>query len=223
MILCIDTSMEHASVGLAREGRLLVSRENADQKDHASWIHPAVREMMEELRMEWSGLEAVAVSAGPGSYTGLRVGMATAKGICFSMEIPLITESTLLLMADDVRAKAKSLEATMICPLIDARRMEVFMGLYDLEIREILAAQAAILEPGFLQEILFDHKVMFTGSGVPKWKELASSPNALFGVHGQLAKSLAAAAYLKYQQGQFTDLIHSEPAYIKEFYTHTKK
>lgn len=215
--------MDLASIAMAKGDQVIALRENPVQKDHASWIHPAVRDLMDDLKMPWTELKAVAVSAGPGSYTGLRVGMATAKGICFSLGLPLITESTLLLLALDVRHIAATVGASLICPMIDARREEVFMAVYDRELKQIWPPRAAILEPRFMEELLDQHRILFTGSGSVKWKANTAHGNALFSGHGPLAPALAGAASSKYTRAEFTDLSHSEPVYIKEFYTHTKK
>ncbi|MFI5194959.1 MAG: tRNA (adenosine(37)-N6)-threonylcarbamoyltransferase complex dimerization subunit type 1 TsaB, partial [Chitinophagales bacterium] len=136
MLLLINTATEQASVALAEGGKVLFLEENPSPKQHAAWLHPAIRRMLASAKINAEHLQAVSVSAGPGSYTGLRVGMAAAKGLCFALKIPLITVGTLQLMADAMVAQAKEKKA-LICPMIDARRQEVFTALYSAEMEEI--------------------------------------------------------------------------------------
>jgi tRNA threonylcarbamoyl adenosine modification protein YeaZ len=130
MILLIDTSQETGIVALAKEGRVMFSEENKIAKEHAMWLHVATGRLLAEAKITMRELEAVAVVAGPGSYTGLRVGMAAAKGFCYALKIPLITQNTLRVMAESMRSFAEEKNA-MICPMIDARRDEVFTALYQ--------------------------------------------------------------------------------------------
>ncbi len=137
MILLIDTAQETATAALAEAGRVLFSEENINAKDAAAWLHPAIGRLMEQAGKTVRELEAVAVVAGPGSYTGLRVGMAAAKGLCYALKIPLITRNTLQVMAASMRPVAREKKA-LICPMIDARRDEVFTALYGTDMQEIL-------------------------------------------------------------------------------------
>ena len=130
MILLIDTAQETGSVALAKDGTILFSEENKIAKEHASWLHMAIARILEKAKATVRDLEAVAVIAGPGSYTGLRVGMAAAKGFCYALKIPLITQNTLRVMAESMRSEALE-KSARICPLIDARRDEVFTALYQ--------------------------------------------------------------------------------------------
>ncbi|HSZ33707.1 MAG TPA: tRNA (adenosine(37)-N6)-threonylcarbamoyltransferase complex dimerization subunit type 1 TsaB, partial [Puia sp.] len=129
MILLIDTSQETGMVALSKEGKVLFSEENKIAKEHAVWLHTAVKRIIGEAKITLQELEAIAVIAGPGSYTGLRVGMAAAKGFCYALKVPLITQNTLLVMAESIRSSAEEKRA-MICPMIDARRDEVFTAMY---------------------------------------------------------------------------------------------
>jgi tRNA threonylcarbamoyladenosine biosynthesis protein TsaB len=131
MILLIDTSQETGIVALSKAGEVLFSEENKIQKEHATWLHPAVKRLIAGAKISLRDLEAVAVIAGPGSYTGLRVGMAAAKGFCYGLKIPLITQNTLRVMAESMLSFAAE-KAALICPMIDARREEVFTALYQL-------------------------------------------------------------------------------------------
>ena len=132
MILLIDTSQETGTVALSKEELVLFSEENKIAKEHATWLHVAVKRLLENAEKSVRDLEAVAVIAGPGSYTGLRVGMAAAKGFCYALKIPLITQNTLRVMAESKRESAEE-KGAMICPMIDARRDEVFTALYQSE------------------------------------------------------------------------------------------
>ena len=140
LILNIDTSTEKASICIASNGVSTALLENAQQKEHAGWIHPAIEELLEQTKYTLHDLEAIAVTAGPGSYTGLRVGMATAKGLCYALNIPLITENTLRAMALASRQAYDgkiNLENILFCPMIDARRMEVFTALFNPALEEV--------------------------------------------------------------------------------------
>ena len=237
MLLLIDTSTPTAFVALSRGGRILFSEENAQAKEHASWLHPAIRRLLEQAGAGMDGqadmgsreqaglgmkaLQAVAISAGPGSYTGLRVGMAAAKGICYALKIPLITVNTLQLMAEAMTPLAKERNA-LICPMIDARREEVFTAVYAADMKEIQAPQALILEKTSFEEILRENPVLFSGSGSEKWKMLTSSKNAFFAAQIDVKESLAIISAHCFAEEKWTELINSEPIYLKEFYTHSK-
>ena len=195
--------------------------------DHAAWIQVAIRELLAETEFRLAHISAIAVNAGPGSYTGLRVGMATAKGMCYALGIPLITESTLWLIAQRVK-KEIALESVyafpvLICPMIDARRMEVFTTLYDLDLNEKTAPAAIVLEPDSFTEQLQDHVIMFSGNGSKKWQNLCLHPNAVFAEVTQDVADLAGSAFRKFENGIFSDLAYAEPAYLKGVYTGKSK
>src|SRR6186713_64350 len=145
LILNIDTATEQGGICLAKEGKPLALATNKEPKDHAGWLHPAIEKLMRETGHRMKDLQAVAITAGPGSYTGLRVGMAAAKGFCYALDIPLITESTLKVMA--FAAREQSSPTGLLCPMIDARRMEVFTALYSTDLVEIMPATAMVIEP----------------------------------------------------------------------------
>ncbi len=223
LILNIDTSTEIASISLTKDGSSLQIIKNEEQKDHAKWLHPAIEQMVSDAGYQIKNLDAVAVASGPGSYTGLRVGMAAAKGLCYALDIPLITENTLKLMAFSVQQQAQQ-SALLICPMIDARRLEVFTAVYNHQLEALMAPAALILDGGSFQDFLIDSKTLFLGSGTKKWKPMiANNPNALFTENPPLAASLGKIAQNKYVSGSFADLVYSEPIYIKEFFTHEKK
>jgi tRNA threonylcarbamoyladenosine biosynthesis protein TsaB len=221
LILNIDTATEKGEICLAREGKPLAIATNNEQKDHASWLHSAIEKMMQETGCKMKDLQAVAITAGPGSYTGLRVGMAAAKGFCYALDIPLITESTLKVMAFAAREQTSA--EGLLCPMIDARRMEVFTALYSTDLVEIMPATAMVIEPFSFSSWLDTSKVSFFGGGSYKCKPIISAPSAAFIEINYHLGHLGILSFLRYLQREFTGLAYSEPAYTKEYYTHTRK
>jgi tRNA threonylcarbamoyladenosine biosynthesis protein TsaB len=229
MILNIDTATDVASVSLSRDGSVLGTLENDSQKDHASWIQVAINALLQKEGYTLQQLQAVAVTAGPGSYTGLRVGMATAKGLCFALQIPLITINTLQAMAnaaiDQWAAKVAHMQSPLyFCPMIDARRMEVFTAVYDMSLQEVIAPKAMILDELSFKEELNNRSLICFGNGSIKWKNVSRYPNVLFiDEKIDIAKSLAKLASHLHLSQNFANLAYAEPVYLKEFYTYTKK
>ena len=221
LILCIDTAMAKASICLSKDGVVLSILENAEQKEHAAWLHQAVQEIMQNTGHRMADLQAVAVTAGPGSYTGLRVGMAAAKGFCYALNIPLIAEDTLKVMA--FAAREQVTETNLLCPMIDARRMEVFTALYGHDMTPLLPSTAMVIDENSFSTWLLDNKVSFFGEGADKCKPIITAPSAHFVTVNYHAGYLGFIAFLRYLQGEFTGIAYSEPAYTKEFHTHTRK
>jgi tRNA threonylcarbamoyladenosine biosynthesis protein TsaB len=218
LILLIDTALETARIGIARNGELMAQRENLQQLDHAAWLHPAIREMMEEKGLTTSQLHAVGISEGPGSYTGLRVGMAAAKGICYAENIPLIGVSTLQILAAGARDESDNL----IIALIDARREEVFAGVYDKSLNNILPDQAMIPEPGSFQHLSNHYPIALTGNGAEKTISKLGTKDFFLINSKHPLKHLAIITYKKFINKSFSDLAYHEPAYLKEFYSTAK-
>ena len=215
LILNIDTAVETASVCLAKNGQAVSLLLNEKQKDHAQWLHPAIKELMENESMELQQLDAVAITEGPGSYTGLRIGMAAAKGICYALNKPLITLNTLLVMAN----AAKNHTTGLLCPMIDARRMEVFTAIYSPELEMIKQPVAMVLDERSFKEELEKNKVFFFGNGSIKFQKKTYHPNAVFGNITMDASAMAELTEIKFSKGYFANLAYSEPLYLKEFYT----
>lgn len=215
ILLHIDTAVETASVCLAREQELLQLATNSHQKDHASWLHPAIQQVMADADVKLAGLEAIAITIGPGSYTGLRVGLAAAKGLCFGLRIPLIAISTLEMMAQATRDEAGDL----LCPVIDARRMEVFMGVYNKHIEPVVQPSAVILEAGCFDTLLRSNRVVFSGNGSLKARRLIRHPNAFFSDRTATAADLVPLAEERFREKKFADIAYTEPLYLKEFYS----
>lgn len=229
LILNIDTATELASICLAKDGEVIRMLTNADQKGHAAWIQKAISDVMKESGYAMSDLAAVAVTQGPGSYTGLRVGLATAKGLCYALNIPLIAENTLLVMAYAAKEKwladpkNASQQQPLLCPMIDARRMEVFTALYNFDLNIVMTPNVLILDEFSFKKELNNFVILFSGNGYGKWKHVALHTNARFDSEMHfLAPFLCKLAAVRFSKQQFTDLVYSEPVYLKEFYTYTK-
>ena len=215
IILNIDTAIETSSVCLAKNEKSLGIKINPSQKDSASWLHVAINELMQEQKISMNKLGAVAVSAGPGSYTGLRVGMASAKGLCYALQKPLIAVNTLQMMAWAAQKEA----VDFLCPMIDARRMEVFTAVFDKQLNLILPAGNIILNESSFQNILQQHSIIFFGNGSNKLEQLIHQPNAVFKKIEATAQSMIHLSWKKYEQQDFAGLAYTEPFYGKNFYS----
>jgi len=222
LILNIDTATETASICLAKNGETLALMHNKDQQDHASWLHTTIEQMMQDANYEMKDLNAVAVSAGPGSYTGLRVGMAAAKGFCYALNIPLIMENTLFIMAFAAAQQVEN-KSSLLCPMIDARRIEVFTALYNSDLEERFPATAMILDEQSFSDFFSNKTIIFFGSGAKKWQQLTQNSNAFFLNTNADASHLAILSYKKFIKKEFTDIIYCEPIYLKEFYARVNK
>jgi tRNA threonylcarbamoyladenosine biosynthesis protein TsaB len=225
LFLTIDTSTETASACVAEAGKILSIAVNGDQKDHASWLHIAIGKLMKDCGKDLSELNALAVSAGPGSYTGLRVGMATAKGLCYALGIPLIVESSLKMMSYAALRSINSMQQqkpVLLCPMIDARRMEVFTAVYRDDLSELHEPTALIIDEHSYSRTLEMGKTVFFGNGAAKWKQLCRHPNAHFMDINFNAGDLIFFAEEKFKISAFADLAYVEPLYVKEFHTLSK-
>src|SRR5690606_11843283 len=168
-------------------------------------------ELLNEAGVQTDDIDGIGVNAGPGSYTGLRVGMATAKGLCYALGVPLITISSLNLIAAGVRRTMQEAETAvalplLICPMIDARRMEVFTALYTAELEEKMAPLAILLEPDTFTAELDTHTVVFCGNGSEKFKPVCQHPNAVFRSPLYSSGDLATAGWTKFAKAEFSDL-----------------
>lgn len=220
-ILNIDTSGTAASVSIGSGGELIGLKENTAQSEHASFLQPAIKELLSDLQMNINDIDAVAVVNGPGSYTGLRVGLASAKGICYALNKPLITVGTLPLMAFSALEYVDPAEKSsiLLCPMIDARRQEVFTAVYNSNLELILPPQAHILFNDSFVATLLQKKMLFFGNGAAKFASMTQHANALFaGVYSNSA-GLCRFSNASFLSKDFTPLAYSEPLYIKEFYS----
>jgi tRNA threonylcarbamoyladenosine biosynthesis protein TsaB len=214
LILHIDTAVQASSICLADGEEILGVLISPSEKESASWLHVAIKGLMEQTDRKLQHLNAIAISAGPGSYTGLRVGMATAKGLCYALSIPLISINTLQMMA----ASVSNPQTKFLCPMIDARRMEVFTALYDQALNEIMPSTPLILEETSFQEWLPENNISFFGNGSTKAKFVIKHPNAFFIVSTATAASMVKLAAKKFDQNQVSNLTYKEPFYGKDLH-----
>ena len=214
-ILCIETATTNCSVALGEAGKLIALKEdNSDQYSHAEKLHVFIDELLAENKLKPRDLAAVAVSKGPGSYTGLRIGVSAAKGLCFALDIPMISIPTLLSLAHQVSQE----EGDFIIPLLDARRMEVYSAGFSSEKSILFPTRAEILDSSSFVEYLEKGKVSFIGNGVNKFKEICDHPNANM-IFDKLpsAAEMVSLAEDKFQKKEFEDVAYFEPFYLKDF------
>ena len=218
--LCIETSRQIASVALINDGVCIREELSAQQKEHASFLQSAIKNMIQYSGFSLTDLDAVSVSIGPGSYTGLRVGLASAKGICFAIQKPLITLNTLKLMAYAAREQLVNsrTQYKYLAPMIDARRNEVFTAVYDFELHHIIPPQPLVLDEYAFNEVYNEH-ICFFGDGSIKWKPQCKIPNALFTDIQITASKMCDLTEQAFDQKQFSALSSTVPFYGKEFYT----
>lgn len=205
------------SVALSKNGELVVLKETNKGMSHSTKLSLFVEQALQEAKITVKDLSAVAVSAGPGSYTGLRIGVSTAKGICFGSDLPLISVSTLQAIANAGAKQVESKEA-LICPMLDARRMEVYSAIYDVKNRVKSKDEAVVVENDSYQNLLEKTEVYFCGNGAPKTKEILTHHNAKFidGVETS-AENMVSISWNKFQNKEFEDLAYYEPFYLKSF------
>jgi tRNA threonylcarbamoyladenosine biosynthesis protein TsaB len=258
LVLHIETATNVCSVALAGDRQLLSLRESTFKNSHAAVITQFIDEVTKSSNLELSSIDAIAVSKGPGSYTGLRIGVATAKGLCYALDKPLIAIPTLQAMASGLRPQASGLRPqasgiwpqasgirrlasgiresvvssqqsavgsqqsavkVLFCPMIDARRMEVYYALYDLNGNEIRETRAEIIDENSFSDLLVDHMIIFGGDGSQKCREfLKSQENAVFIDDFEAsAQFMIGLAEEKFQRKEFEDLAYFEPYYLKDF------
>lgn len=224
VMLLIETATPVCSVALSNGLQLLALKESREENIHSSQINIFIREACEEAGLSLDQLDAIAVSKGPGSYTGLRIGVSTAKGLCYALDKPLVSIPTLHSMASGARAHLleteKSFDAlTLLCPMIDARRMEVYTAIYSNDLKEITATSARIIDEQSFSGLLKDHRIYFFGNGASKCLDVfTSQENACFlddfEVSSEYMITLAEQAFLN---REFEDVAYFEPYYLKDF------
>ena len=215
LILLIETATKSCSVSLSSENKIIACKEEVNnQYSHAEKLTIFITELFKTQDFSIKDLDAIAVSKGPGSYTGLRIGISTAKGLCYALDIPLISVSTLKAMAFRMAQKE---ESDLYCPMIDARRMEVYNAFYDNTNKEIRGIQADIIEAHSYQKEL-DKKVLFFGDGAQKCKQIIQHPNAKFlDDIFPSSKDMLEIANEKFSEKNFEDVAYFEPFYLKDF------
>lgn len=224
LILQIDTATEHASICLSNQGIPIHSMTSANQKNHGSFLQPAIQSIMKTAGLSLSNIDAIAVTEGPGSYTGLRVGLASAKGLCYALEKPLIKINTLQLIALSAinEQGANAVEAWFV-PMIDARRMEVFTAIYDGLLNTVESPSAKILDGTSFQSMLSYKSLIFCGSGAKKFNDICQHSNAHFPMVQHQASDMSTLAFKALEEKRFADLAYCEPFYLKSFYSPPSK
>lgn len=216
LILSIETSTTVCSVALTQNDSVVAEKKLLEDKSHASHLTILIQEILSQSGKQMADIKAVAIAEGPGSYTGLRIGVSTAKGLCYALGVPLIGVSTLKAMALELNQSNEN--GALLCPMIDARRMEVYTALYNSFLEELLPPCPMILNESSFHETLTSSKVLFFGNGSEKFKEVVKSPNALF--LKEITPSAWAVGLLaakKFNNNQVEDLAYFEPSYLKEF------
>jgi len=223
LLLNIDTATEHASVCLSNESGVLLLKESQDQKNHGAFLQPAIQQILLETGIDLQAVDAISVTEGPGSYTGLRVGLASAKGLCYALQKPLIAINTLKVMALAAINQEPYSSNTLFCPMIDARRMEVFTAMYDMHLHQIEAPNAKILDSTSFETIISQQPMVFSGSGSIKMQAILSNSNAFFSSVQHTAAHLSILAHQSFKEVNFVDLAYFEPFYLKAFYSPAAK
>jgi len=229
--LCIDTATAVCSVVLTQNDKVLSIKESSEEKEHASFLGIFIEQVLKEGAISANQLDAVAVSKGPGSYTGLRIGVSTAKGLCYGADVPLISVETLQIMSNGMCREALknfntdfSADSAIFCPMIDARRMEVYTALFDFNNQRINETSAMIVRKDSFNSIFQNAQVVFAGNGADKCRPLLKHKNALF-----LDNFNHSASYMidivqqAYHQSKFENLAYFEPYYLKDFIVTTPK
>lgn len=219
LILNIESATSLCSVALARDGKTISQRETMQEKSHAGSLTVFIEEILNEQGIAVSDLDAIAIGKGPGSYTGLRIGVSVAKGLCYGSGIPLIAVGTLNILIARALLVSSFINNTMLlCPMIDARRMEVYCCLADYKGNELKAVSASVIDNTSFREYLSKQKVAFFGSGMEKCRNELHHPNSVFiqGIDPH-ASSLAILSELNYHNRLFEDVAYFEPFYLKDF------
>lgn len=219
LILNIDSSLQNASVSIAENGEILSYLTNAFQKDHAAFLHTAIKKLLVLNNLQPTDLDGIACTIGPGSYTGLRVGLAAAKGFAYSLNIPLISVGTLNAMARTAILKQINAKDFLYCPLIDARRMEVYTALYNVDQDELTVPHALVLEVSSFGKELDLNKIIFFGSGAEKWQKICRHRNAFFIPTPEIFYAVNLIGHEKFISKRFDDNSLTIPLYTKDFFT----
>ncbi|MGB0881673.1 MAG: tRNA (adenosine(37)-N6)-threonylcarbamoyltransferase complex dimerization subunit type 1 TsaB [Vicingaceae bacterium] len=220
IILGIETSTKICSVAVSDGEKLLALKEEGGAYSHSEKLTVFIQEVLDKAKIDLASIDAVAVSKGPGSYTGLRIGVSVAKGLCYALNKPLIAVDTLQAMA-----KNPALSADLFCPMIDARRMEVYTALYDSNNKAVVPISAKIIDENSFSDELAKHRIVFFGDGAEKCAAvLDTNSNAIFSEQGlPSAVFVNQIALEKFNQKQFEDVAYFEPYYLKDFVGTTPK
>lgn len=219
LILNIETATKNCSVSLSNNGNLITYREIAEQGySHAEKLHVFIEEVLLEANIQFGDLKAVAVSQGPGSYTGLRIGVSAVKGLCYALNIPMIALDTLSVLAHQIQIKEG-----LIIPMIDARRMEVYSAVFDSQYQKIIETQAEIITEESFNA--YDETIYFLGDSATKCKEVLKQSNHIFmeDIVYPSSKDMARLGFEKFNENDFVDVAYFEPLYLKDFVATTPK
>ena len=226
-ILYLETATKVCSVAVSENENLIAIKESAVANSHSSLITLYAQEVLNEAKIGFNDLSAVCVSMGPGSYTGLRIGVSTAKGFCYSLNIPLIAVNTLQSMANYFLSENKNKinENSLICPMIDARRMEVYSAFFNSKLHFVRETAADIIDEESYSEFLDKKEITFLGDGMQKCKNILSkNKNAMFDdTFNVSSKGMISIGCKKFQEKQFEDVAYFEPFYLKDFLATTPK
>jgi tRNA threonylcarbamoyladenosine biosynthesis protein TsaB len=222
IILNLETSSTNCSVCLAKDGVILAMKElNSENYSHAEKLHVFITDVMKEAALKIQTLEAIAVSKGPGSYTGLRIGVSTAKGLCYALGVPLISISTLKSMASQLKGINKD---AVIIPVLDARRMEVYSAVFDNQLKQVRETKAEIIDELSFEKYISSTAVCFLGSGAEKIKGIFKNNNLTFHLDVvPSSKEMASISYEKFKNKDFENVAYFEPYYLKDFVLQQKK
>ncbi len=220
LILNLETATKVCSVSLAQNGAELFTKEiSTEQFSHAENLNVFIEDVMKSAGKKLEELDAIGVSEGPGSYTGLRIGTSTAKGLCFALDKPMIAINSLKSLAALVET-----DSDLICPMFDAMRMEVYAALFDKSLKEIQKTAAIVIEENSFATFLAEHKVLFVGPGAEKCKSAITHPNAQFNSDLKVsAKGMIHLSEEKFAANDFVDVAYFEPFYLKDFVAGKKK
>jgi len=230
IILSIETSTKGCSTAIYQDAQLLALSELFHEKSSSGMLTTLIQHVVKVSGLDFQNIDAIAIAKGPGSYTGLRIGVSTAKGLCFTLDKPLLGVNTLQALAWQVHSIAQSISATeipLLCPMLDARRMEVYCALYQADtLAQVSPTEAKIIDENSFAEILETQKIIFFGDGAAKCQDtLGKYANAVFLKENiyPSAKSIGVLAYEAYQKNQFENVADFEPYYLKEFMATTPK
>ncbi|MFW0717938.1 tRNA (adenosine(37)-N6)-threonylcarbamoyltransferase complex dimerization subunit type 1 TsaB [Pedobacter sp. N23S346] len=216
-ILQIETATQVCSVALSIDGKTVIVKEESGQNIHASNVTLFIDEVVKAAGLTYQDIDAVAVSKGPGSYTGLRIGVSTAKGLCYALEKPLIAIETLEMMAAGFLIENPEYNG-LICPMIDARRMEVYTSVFNSSLEIIEPTSAKIIDETSFADLLLQNKITFLGDGAAKCAETLHHPNAGFSDQNfNAARNMSVLANNAFNHGHFEDVAYFEPFYLKDF------
>lgn len=220
-ILQLETATQVCSAAISVNGETIALKEQMASNIHAGSLTLFIKEVMDAANLTFGDLDAVAVSKGPGSYTGLRIGVSTAKGLCFALDKPLIAIDTLQMMAGGF---AESGAPGLICAMIDARRMEVFTAMFDMDLNYVINTEAKIVDAQSFATELASGVVTFIGDGALKCAEVIQHPHAVFSERNfNSAANMSKLAHQAFTEGEFEDVAYFEPFYLKDFVLTTPK